>query len=118
MDNKDNKPKDSNANNGMYYTGIFANEHGKPEFYGIGNILRFAFIIYALYIITINKYKYSTIAILCLIAGNIMTTLKYYQMNENLDVGNDYTHFMHKVLSHSFVLVLGVIALLVIYLKK
>lgn len=117
MDNKNNKEKETRANNRIYYTGIFSNNKGKPEFYGLGNILRFIFIIYALYILTTNKYKYSVVAIICLIIGNIMSSFRYYSLT-NLNLKDDFTHFMRTVVSHSFVSLLGIISLLIIYLKK
>jgi hypothetical protein len=74
---------------GKYYTGIFQDGHGNPDFRGIGPMLKGVLYLFLFTIILADGNIYFVLLLLLFFIGRVLTAIRFYYV-ETLDpIGRD-----------------------------
>jgi hypothetical protein len=103
---------------GTFYNGPYATERGNPSFGVLPNLGKQIFVLYALYYMISNNYKYSIYVILCHTIGCVLNGIRFYYVNALADEGEDARFLSFVVYDNVLGAIIGLIAILYILLKK
>lgn len=96
---------------GKYYTGIFTDGHGNPDFKGLGPILKGVFYLFIFCIAISSKNKYFVLPLLLFLIGNFLIAFRFKYVETLNPTGHDAFFIKMNILENN---VEGFIALFVV----
>jgi hypothetical protein len=104
--------------NGTFYTGPFSSPRGNPDFGIVPFLGKYLFLIFSLYYLSSNNYKFTTYATLCYMIGSILNGIRFYYVNPLVNAGEDSKFIMSCAIDNAIGATIAAVALIYIYLKK
>jgi len=104
--------------NGTFYSGPFSTPRGNPDFGYVPFLGEYIFLIFSLYFLASNNYRFATYAILCYIVGSILNGIRFYYVN-TLTISGDDIKFIKEIVNHNIIgATIASLTLLYIYFKN
>lgn len=102
--NDNNKPDLTNIKQqqGKYYTGIFQDGSGNPDFRGLGPILKGVLYLFLFTIMLTNCNIYFVIPLLLFFFGRVLTAIRFYYV-ETLDKNGHDIYFIRMNILQNYV---------------
>lgn len=105
-----NTPNDNNKSDlteikkkeGKYYTGIFQDDGGNPDFRGLGPILKGVLYLFLFTIILTDCNVYFVIPLLLFFIGRVLTAIRFYYV-ETLDKNGHDIYFIRMNILQNYV---------------
>lgn len=103
---------------GTFYTGPFSTPRGNPNFGYIPFLGKYIFLIYCLYFLASNNYRFAPYAIICYIIGSVLNGIRFYYINALTPSGEDAKFLIEVAYGNLIGAIICLLALLYIYFKK